>query len=390
MRYRSPYSLVKEKRKGGFVYYYRFYDERGVRNKRSTGQSIKAKAHEYVINLINTEGLVSAGKENEAIARERERAVGFDKFTENLYVWGKCDHIIEKNSIGENTISMEHARITRGTIVNHLQSYFKKKPIQDITQKDIKNFILYLKKEGKISDSTINHILKTLKTVLIIAINDGIITKNPIDGVSRIKAEKKRRGILTIEEVHKLFDEKTIDEIWKCRTSYVFNLFGVLTGCRRGELFGLQNKYVHPSYVEICHSWGRLSGLKPVKTKENRLVPIPPGLYKWLTFIMEGDPDSFVFSFDGGETTFPEKLVTKSLYSALDKIGLKKDERENRNITFHSFRHFFNTYCRARNVTDDKVRAVTGHKTQAMVDNYTHFNINDYKEVLDIQNDILN
>ena len=106
--------------------------------------------------------------------------------------------------------------------------------------------------------------------------------------------------------------------------------------------------------------------------------------------IIGEDPDGFIFSLDFGEKPYPETFVLKELYSALEKIGISKEEREKRNITFHSYRHFFNTYCRANNVTDDKVRAVTGHKTQAMVDNYTHFNINDFKEILDVQETIIN
>ena len=119
-------------------------------------------------------------------------------------------------------------------------------------------------------------------------------------------------------------------------------------------------------------------------------MPLPAGLAKLLNDIRGNDPDGYIFSFDDGAKPYPDNYILKYLYEALDKIGISEDERKERNITFHSFRHFFNTYCRANNVTDDKVRAVTGHKTQAMVDNYTHFDIEDYKEIYDIQKKIEN
>ncbi len=118
-------------------------------------------------------------------------------------------------------------------------------------------------------------------------------------------------------------------------------------------------------------------------------MPLPAGLSMLLNEIKGFDPDGFIFSFDNGEKPYPGHLILNSPYEALDNIGISEDERKGRNITFHSFRHFFNTYCRANNVTDDKVRAVTGHKTQAMVDNYTHFRVEDFREILDVQGTII-
>ena len=386
LNYRKPYSLIKR----NSVYHYRFYDENNNRTTRSTGQTTQAKAHQYVIELLKKGELLSARKEQQVDSKIKEKAVSFENFTEDFFVWGKCEYIIERNTLGGKSISQEHAYTERGYIENHIRTYFKKRLLKEISNKDIKNYIIGLKKKGKLSDGSINHILKIVKIIFSEAVRREILEKSPADGIPYIRAKQKDRGILTIKEVHKLFDDEKYPEIWGDEVAYTFNLFAVMTGCRRGEILGLQNKYVHEDHVEICHSWGRLSGLKPVKTKEDRIVPIHPGLSLYLKDIMQGGENGFTFSASKGLKAYPEGWILPNLYDALNKIGINKDQREERNITFHSFRHFFNTYCRANNITDDKVRAVTGHKTQAMVDNYTHFNIDDYKEVLDIQKNILN
>ena len=74
-------------------------------------------------------------------------------------------------------------------------------------------------------------------------------------------------------------------DVWDCETTYILNLFAIMTGCRRGEIIGLLNKYVHNEYVEIIHSWSRRSGLKATTTNESRVIPIHSGLSRWLNMI---------------------------------------------------------------------------------------------------------
>jgi len=79
--------------------------------------------------------------------------------------------------------------------------------------------------------------------------------------------------------------------------------------------------------------------------------------------------------------------VTGALYKALEKIGIGEEERQKRNITFHSWRHFFNSTMRSR-VPDSKLKLLTGHRSQEMTERYTHFNVKDYQDVKMIQEQI--
>ncbi len=78
-------------------------------------------------------------------------------------------------------------------------------------------------------------------------------------------------------------------------------------------------------------------------------------------------------------------MIQRTFSKALHKIGINEEERRKRNITFHSWRHFFNTLCRVNNISDSKLQRITGHKTDKMTEHYTHYSKNDFKDILAVQ-----
>jgi integrase len=78
---------------------------------------------------------------------------------------------------------------------------------------------------------------------------------------------------------------------------------------------------------------------------------------------MDINGQGYLFSENGGERPIERRRVLRALYAAFEKIGINDDERKKRNITFHSWRHFFNTRLRMANIADSKVQSVTGYST---------------------------
>jgi site-specific recombinase XerC len=60
-----------------------------------------------------------------------------------------------------------------------------------------------------------------------------------------------------------------------------------------------------------------------------------------------------------------------------------------RGINVHAWRHFCNTELLKGGLTVKKVQAVTGHKSEKMTDNYTHFDPMEFSEVSKIQETLL-
>jgi integrase len=78
----------------------------------------------------------------------------------------------------------------------------------------------------------------------------------------------------------------------------------------------------------------------------------------------------------------------RSLASALSEINISSAEQKRRGLTFHAWRHFFNTTLRMANVSDSKVQSVTGHLTSGMTEHYTHYNNLEFLEVREVQNNL--
>lgn len=62
---------------------------------------------------------------------------------------------------------------------------------------------------------------------------------------------------------------------------------------------------------------------------------------------------------------------------------------EKQRIAFHSHRHFLNTALRVARVPDPLVQRVTGHATQEMTEHYSHFALEDFRDVVKVQERIL-
>ena len=92
------------------------------------------------------------------------------------------------------------------------------------------------------------------------------------------------------------------------------------------------------------------------------------------------NPDDFVFYDKDKKTPVYYKAISESLYAALDHLGIKADQRKERKLTFHSWRHFFNTNMRML-IPDSQLRLLTGHQTEEMTDHYTQLSPEHFSNV---------
>lgn len=262
----------------------------------------------------------------------------------------------------------------------------------------IETWLLALKEKkgssGKpLSPTTANHCLTTLKTMLKEATRQGTIPSNPSAFIEQLKERPKEKQILSMEEMKALFSEKTIDSVWEGdQRQFTLNLLAASTGMRIGEIQALQIQHVHTDHVLVVHSWARKYGLKDPKWGSARQIPIPSRTSRCLQSLIEEspyqEPDDLVFWGKDGKSPMQHRQILLELYAAFDRIGISAAERRRRNVTFHSWRHLFNSICGAR-IPDYKLRRLTGHRTEEMTEHYTHLDMEDFKDVIKIQEEIV-
>jgi integrase len=158
---------------------------------------------------------------------------------------------------------------------------------------------------------------------------------------------------------------------------------------RIGEVLGLRGENVRDGYIQVAGQYHEKYGYGPTKTKEKRNIPIAGIIRDDLEPLIERNGGGYLFSEDGGAVPLKRINVYTALMRALDRIGISRDEARRRGLNLHAWRHFFNTTLRLANVTDRKVQSITGHKTIAMTERYTHFDAKEFVEVKGIQETLL-
>lgn len=352
-RPKQQFSLYK--RDNG-IWYYMTYDAFGKRTtKKSTGQTNKTAAQNYCLNLF---------KDNLLIPDSSIRLKAYFEM-KNFYVWGKCIYCIE------NELTQSYATQSLKRFQNHILPLLGNMTFDDITPNTINQWQTKLLTEKQLSPKTVRDTRSVLFIVLDSAKVDGFLTKDLKTGLKRLpKNKKKIRGILTESEVRKLFDKANYEEYWGGNyLYYTASLVACFTGMRQGEILALTPEKIFENHIYVNQSYGTY-GLGPTKTKETRQVYMNSIVKQQLIEIM---PESgFIFTLSKTKPLTPQRL-TEGFYRAIKKMGITKDLKDQRNITFHSFRHFLVTYLRGKGVTDAEITSITGQRTIKIIDDYTRF-----------------
>ena len=137
-----------------------------------------------------------------------------------------------------------------------------------------------------------------------------------------------------------------------------------------GEIQALTVDDLGEDEIYVRRSWSKYDGLKCCKNGEERSVPIPIShqLYLKLKMLADFNPhgNGFIFYSTVKDKPMDSKQFNKYLKRALAEIGYENSKE----ICFHSWRHFF--CARMLDYVQDKryVMALSGHKTEAMLNHY--------------------
>jgi integrase len=370
-RRKRPFSLNRRPttKKHRFVYYCRFRDPetQAYRSAISTGCSRRDDA------VLWAEA---------ALHQVQER---IDNTTFSMYgdgFWDLQGAYAQGRLARGYTISKGYLEIATANTRKHLLPVWGDSRLRDITVKDVDEWIIRMRRESGLASATINKLLQTLRTVLDSALSEGLVKDNPAKYVKPLHLQTRERGTLTPEEVTLLLSPS----VWKDTRHYAINLIALTTGARLGEIQALQICDVHSDCIEIRHSWEQGHGLKEPKWGSVRCVPIARPVFNAIDEVIHStQPATLIFYGESLNTPIGRNWIEKRLYEALACIGIDERSRRERNLTFHSHRHTLNTMLRSRGVPDSKVQRITGHKSTAMSNHYTHFRASDFSEVTQLQ-----
>ncbi len=350
MRYRMNYTLYKR----GKYWYYRTYTPEGERTcGRTTGQTVKAKAILYCDELM---------REGNLVAR---KDITFMRYAEGFFdagsVWyvDRCGETVD----GSMPLAYGTLRVMRSTLGVHLLPYWGKYLISKITVSEVKKFRMHKLSEG----SSIAHIqvmVSCLKIILDWARLDNLIASNPCAGLRSLRDNRGKKDAFSLDDI--LCICRQLSSSPRVRLLFIV---GVCTGMRASEMCAIRLETINDGYVEVRDQRIMIRGsleLVPTKTKARRFIPISRRLREML--VSGAMEDGFCF-----------KLHDKNLANDVIRVN-----RQERNLSLHSTRRFFNTYMLAHNVPPIKVSAVMGHSAGAtkMQDLYSNWKPEHFPEIL--------
>lgn len=390
MRFSEPYTLYPRKMKDGrCVFYYRARDpETGERLiAKSTGKLTRREAYAYCNELIR-KGLLLSGDSKRVIPTLKEWAEEYQwwRWTDQGPLCRYCQNELRRSSAEAPKIQRRSADEGLAVLNKFLIPAHGSKRLDKITPSDIDALMAQWSADGK-SPKTVNNRASVYRVMLKEAKRIDLIKDNPFEKVKPYYVREKRKGCLTKEEYKALMSPASYRKIWNGKLlCYAASLLASVTGLRLSEIIALKVEDFHEDYVTVSGAWFYKYGMGLQKTKRGTdNIPIPRNVY---FFIHQFMSSGFVFTLKDGKPV-SEKYCQTGLYEALERIGVDKAERERRNISFHSWRVFCNTYFRDAGVPDSKIREITRHETEAMTEHYTSFNADSFKEVIEAQDTLI-
>jgi len=375
MRYKEPFTVYPRRLKTVTVFYYQCYDNNGKRIcGHSTGQRTKTAARTYCMELYRA-GKLIPGK----------TPVSFEEFADGWWNINTCKYLEWRQT--QNPLAPSTIDHYKTNLELHIKPFFGKMKLNAISTDLVQNWIMGLSRRG-FNNSSINISIATLKVMMKEAVRLKLICSDPMEKIKKLIAHNKEVQILKNEEVQKLFP---LDwrKIWGSYDIYLFNKLAACTGMRLSEIIGLQIIHIHDDHIHVCAQYSHKYGIRPLKTKDSRNIPIAAVLHDELVTLIKGDTQDFLFTENGSSEPISRHRIYRETSAAFDKIGIGREEQKERGLVLHHWRHFLNTALLMANVSTMKVQKVTGHKSLSMTRHYAHFDSREFSEVLDVQNNLL-
>ena len=259
--------------------------------------------------------------------------------------------------------------------------------IEKITVRQLQDFINSLSKDGAnevngkpLSPKTVRHVLSLVSDIFAYAVRMGVVRENPCVRVVLPKLVRKEKKIYTVEETVRLM-ELLRKETVKYRAFFYLLIY---SGCRRGELLGLEWQDIDFSNCLIsirrtsCYTPDKGTYTDTTKTEQSkRTLKLPQEVMDILCELHEfqlRQADIFgdkwvetgrLFTKENGEPQHPN-----TSYHWLEKFCARNE------LPFyglHSFRHLFASLLVGNGVDIVTVSGVLGHSAVSTTSNiYCH------------------
>ena len=252
--------------------------------------------------------------------------------------------------------------------------FFKKnnKEFTDINNKDIENYINFLK-DKKLSEKSIARHISCLRGFYKYLILEKEIKHNPMDFVEMPKIRKSLPKVLSKEEVELLLNIE-LKENYDYRNKAMLELM-YATGLRVSELINLK---VHD--IDLKMALLKTFG----KGSKERIIPIGDyalaAIYEYLTYyrdsFLKKEYNDYLFLNNHGK-----KMTRQGFFKIIKNLARQKGIKTN--FSPHTLRHSFATHLLDYGADLRSIQELLGHANISTTQIYTHVSREKLKENYD-------
>lgn len=271
-----------------------------------------------------------------------------------------------------------YLKIDKNYSKNTLESYIRdirfflecvNKNIEDITKKDIDNYILTIM--PNYNESSVNRIIASIKSFYkYLSIYKGLI--NVAIDVNSLKRKKILPKYLTIEEVDRLLDMK-LENAFDYRNKTMLEVL-YATGLRATELINLDIMNVDTANMVInVYGKGSKERIVPLSKIAVNYLNLYMNIYREKLFVKNQKPTEALFLNNHGK-----RITRQGLYKMIGETARKQGIQKE--ITPHVLRHSFATHMIECGADIRSVQELLGHENVVTTEIYTHLANNFIKD----------
>lgn len=319
-----------------------------LRYKDSTGKTCHQKiARSADINLVEArkqartlKAEIALGSDPRAEEKARQAVLTFSEFFEQQYLpyvtprkrsWGRDEELYRLR----------------------IKAVFGHKRLNQITRQQIQSFHTALMNEG-LAAATCNHHIKLMKHALNLAIDWGMLDKNPVARVSLFFEDNKIEHYLNDTELERLL---TVLHANRNSPVSLIALFLLSTGCRLNEVLSAK-------WSDVDLDKGVFT-IRATNSKSKRLRAVPLNGTALEVLKQLDTPGKFEHLFINRKTGKPYVNITKVWQRLRTAAGLK-------HLRLHDLRHQYASFLVNNGRTLYEVQQILGHSDPKVTMRYAH------------------
>ncbi|HEX3817042.1 MAG TPA: site-specific integrase, partial [Chthoniobacterales bacterium] len=221
----------------------------------------------------------------------------------------------------------------------------KEKEIRRITVGECRGWAAGFARDA--SPTRVNNTFAALRHVFRVALNAGVIYRDPSAGLTRVRIRAKQLALPSREDFCRLVETIEAGRGRYSRACAEFVRGLAYTGMRKGEAAGIEWRDLLFAPNEIVVRGDSETGTKNWETRRVPMIPEARALFTKMRSLRGHEP--------GTAKVFRVRESQKSIDAACKKLDLAR-------VTHHDFRHLFATTCIEAGVDIPTVARFLGHK----------------------------